>query len=108
MSALGQKQTCAVHQPMSALPPIADKCCATRDVRLGPKADIGYLYSITLSARIRKDSGIVNPSVLAVVKFTMRSNLVGCSIGRSVGFAPRSILSTYSAARRNKSGKFGP
>jgi hypothetical protein len=23
MSALGQKQTCAVHQPMSALPPIA-------------------------------------------------------------------------------------
>jgi hypothetical protein len=24
MSALGQKQTCAVHQPMSALPPKAD------------------------------------------------------------------------------------
>ena len=23
MSALGQKQTCAMHQPMSALPPIA-------------------------------------------------------------------------------------
>ena len=23
MSALGQKQTCALHQPMSALPPIA-------------------------------------------------------------------------------------
>src|SRR5215475_13165504 len=39
MSALDQKQICAVHQPMSALPPIADMCCATRDVRLGPKAD---------------------------------------------------------------------
>ena len=38
----------------------------------------------------------------------MRSNLVGCSIGMSAAFAPRSILSTYSAARRNRSGKFGP
>src|SRR5262245_36313529 len=44
MSALGQKQTCAPHQPMSALPPKADMCSATRDVRYGPKADIGYLF----------------------------------------------------------------
>ena len=28
MSALGQKQTCAARQPMSALPPIADICIA--------------------------------------------------------------------------------
>jgi hypothetical protein len=42
MSALGQKQTCAVHQPMSALPPIADICGATWDVRYGPKADISH------------------------------------------------------------------
>src|SRR5262245_13724180 len=28
MSALGQKQTFAVHQPMSALPPKADMCSA--------------------------------------------------------------------------------
>ena len=58
MSALGQKQTFAVHQPMSALPPIAtakadmpqmimsalhpiaDMCSALADVCSGPKADI--------------------------------------------------------------------
>ena len=40
MSALGQKQTYAVQKAMSALPPIADMCGATRDVRFVPKADI--------------------------------------------------------------------
>src|SRR5215831_73813 len=39
MSALGQKQTYAVLNAMSALPPKADMCSATRDVRFGPKAD---------------------------------------------------------------------
>jgi hypothetical protein len=33
MSALGQKQTYAVQQPMSALPPTADMCGATGDIR---------------------------------------------------------------------------
>ena len=40
MSALGQKQTCAVQNVMSALPPKADMCSATRYVRYVPKADI--------------------------------------------------------------------
>jgi hypothetical protein len=31
-------------------------------------------------------------------------NLVGCSTGISPGFAPRKILSTSSAVRRNRSG----
>jgi len=39
MSALGQKQTYAVQNGMSALPPKADMCGATRDVRFGPIAD---------------------------------------------------------------------
>ena len=42
MSALGQKQTCAVQKGMSALTPKADMCGATRDVRFVPIADIGY------------------------------------------------------------------
>ena len=41
MSALGQKQTCAAQNVMSALPPIADMCGATTDVRFVPIADIG-------------------------------------------------------------------
>ena len=43
MSALGQKQTFAAHKPMSALPPKADMCGATRDVRFVPIADIARL-----------------------------------------------------------------
>src|SRR5262249_40068946 len=52
------------------------------------------VHSITSSARSRNASGIVRPSALAVVKLMTRSNLVGCSIGISPGFAPRRILST--------------
>src|SRR4029077_316535 len=65
-------------------------------------------YSITSSARASSDGGTKRPSAFAVVRFTTRSNLVGCSIGRSAGFAPRSIWSTKSAPRRKEAGKFGP
>ena len=40
MSALGQKQTFAVQNVMSALTPKADVCGATRYVRFVPIADI--------------------------------------------------------------------
>ena len=73
MSALGQKQTCAMHQPMSALPPIAtakadmpqtlmsalhpkaDMCGANRHVCFGPKADIQLAMRtpISVARRIR-------------------------------------------------------
>ena len=39
MSALGHKRTFAVQKGMSALPPKADMCGATRDVRFVPIAD---------------------------------------------------------------------
>src|SRR5262245_55820096 len=64
------------------------------------------VHSITSSARSRKDSVIVRPSALAVVRLMTRSNLVGCSTGKSAGFAPRKILSTKSAVRLNMSGQF--
>src|SRR6516164_8043168 len=56
--------------------------------------DGAAIHSMTSSARSRNDSGIAKPSALAVVRFTTRSNLVGCSTGMSAGFAPRRILST--------------
>ena len=40
MSAKGHKQTFRGAEVMSALPPIADMCSATRHVRFVPKADI--------------------------------------------------------------------
>src|SRR5262249_49411086 len=57
---------------------------------------------ITLSALAKTFGGIVRPSCFAVLKFTMNSNFVGCSTGRSAGFVPLSTLSTYHAARRYK------
>ena len=65
-------------------------------------------YSMTWSARPSTDGGIVRPSALAVFKLMTNSNRVGCSTGRSAGFAPLRILSTKVAARRTKSRRFAP
>src|SRR5262245_15127812 len=51
-------------------------------------------HSITSSARASKVGGTVRPSVLAVLRLITSSNLIGCSIGRSLGLAPFRILST--------------
>ena len=51
-------------------------------------------YWITSSARSSSDCGIVRPSALAVLRLITSSNLVGCSMGKSPGFAPLRILST--------------
>ena len=55
MSALGQKQTCAVQNGMSALPPKADMCGANSDVRFRPIADIGVstTFRLTFVGRVR-------------------------------------------------------
>src|SRR6187200_2499670 len=66
MSALGQKQTCAAQKVMSALPPKADICGATRDVRFVPEADsctaaklqsasapAGHVVVLNLSSQLR-------------------------------------------------------
>src|SRR4030095_1221590 len=59
----------------------------------------GRLHWMTISARATTDGGIVIRSAFAVFSLTTSSNVVGCSTGRSAGFAPRRILSTYTAAR---------
>jgi len=60
-------------------------------------------HGMISSARTKNDWGIVSPSALAVLRLITRSNLVGCSMGRSAGLAPLRILSTNVAARRNMS-----
>jgi hypothetical protein len=62
-------------------------------------------YSITSSARASSVGGTVRPSALAALRLITNSNLVGCSIGRSVGLAPLRILSTSPAARRDDLGR---
>jgi len=51
---------------------------------------------------------MVMPSAFAVFRLIRSSNRVGCSIGMSAGFAPLSILSTNTAARLYRLGRFGP
>src|SRR5439155_13413069 len=53
-----------------------------------------YCHFMTLSALNSTDCGIVRPICFAVFKLITSSNFVGCSTGRSAGFAPFRILST--------------
>jgi len=46
MSAVGHKRTFAPQQAMSALPPKADMCSATRYVRFVPQADMKTMQQI--------------------------------------------------------------
>jgi hypothetical protein len=45
-------------------------------------------HSITSSAVASRLRGMVRPSAFAVLRLIPRSNLAGCSTGRSAGFAP--------------------
>src|SRR5262249_98822 len=49
-------------------------------------------------ARAIKVGGSVIPSAFAALRLTINSKLVGCSIGKSAGLAPRAMRSAYSAA----------
>ena len=89
----------------------ADICSAKRHVRFTPKsghlqrtsrcplcANSGLMhcskqhrYSITSSAVVSSDGGIVRPSVFAVFRLITNSNFVGCTTGRSAGFSPLRI-----------------
>src|SRR5262249_46819276 len=72
------------------------------------RKEAAAFHSITSSARASRDVGMSRPSALAVIRLMTKSNLVGCSTGMSSGLAPRKILSTNSAARRYRSGRFAP
>jgi len=65
-----------------------------RDRSSEKSAELPPPHSITSSARARSDGGTVRPSALAALRLITRSNFVGCSTGRSLGFAPFKILST--------------
>ena len=62
---------------------------------LGQGETSARLHSITWSAIASSLSGTSRPRAFAVLRLMTISNLVGCCTGRSPGFSPRSILSTY-------------
>src|SRR4051812_6465477 len=51
-------------------------------------------HSITSSLSASSVGGIARPSDLAVLRLITSSNLVGCSTGKSPGFAPFKMRST--------------
>ena|ERR1700730_3557256 len=59
-----------------------------------PACQAKSYHSMTSSARARSEGGIARPSAFAVLRLMTSSNFVGCSTGRSDGFAPLRILST--------------
>src|SRR4030095_8236815 len=67
-----------------------------------------FHHRITLSALAKTLGGIVNPICLAALRLITSSNFVGCSTGISAGLAPFRILSTWVAARRNRSSMLTP
>src|SRR5262249_7063511 len=66
------------------------------------------LYSINSSARASTVAGTSRTSALAVFRLTASSNLVAACTGRSAGFSPLRMRSTYDAARRHRSLPSGP
>src|SRR5436305_2901495 len=71
-----------------------DQRFVTRAPRQGSAWPGWNAYSITSSARARMVWGTTKPRSFAVLRLMTNSNLVGCSTGRSAGFAPFRILST--------------
>ena len=59
-----------------------------------------HRYSITSVALISSVCGTMRPSAFAVLRLIKSWNLVGVCTGRSAGFAPLRMRSTYPAARR--------
>ena len=57
------------------------------------------IYSMISSARAKSEGGTARPSAFAVCTLITSLTSVACSTGRSLGLAPRSILSMYSAPR---------
>src|SRR5262245_2435172 len=71
--------------------------CRASDERYEPASP----HSITSSARASKVVGTSRPIALAALWLITSSYLVGACTGRSAGFWPLRIRSTYWAAERN-------
>src|SRR5262249_9980974 len=106
------RQRCAVAQEPDnwSLPRLLRAC---RERPRGRRADeqcdeLAPLHSITSSAMASSLSGIWRPSALAVLILTISSYFVGDCTGKSAGFSPRKMRSTYEPVRRKMSDGSGP
>src|SRR4029079_18421637 len=87
--------------PLQLGEPILLLCVGTPAVgRCKIRVPESKTYSITPSARVSRVGGKVSPSDFAVLRLITRSYLIGACTGRSAGFSPFRMRSTYPAARR--------
>src|SRR5215831_19049896 len=89
------RRSCPPLRPRAKRP---CRCCAADQ-----RDELATPHSITSSARASKVGGTSRPSALAVLRLITNSYLVGACTGRSAGFSPLRMRSTYDAPRRNKS-----
>src|SRR5262249_50922842 len=71
-------------------------CCRAAEQR---SDELAPLHSITSSARASTVAGMSRPNAFPVLRLTTSSYFVGACTGRSAGFSPLRMRSTYPAAR---------
>src|SRR5262249_23595835 len=80
------------------------RCC-----RAAEQSDEGApSHSITSSARASSVGDTSIPSAFAVARLMTKSNLVGCTTGKSAGLAPLRMRAAYMPAWRQISERFAP
>src|SRR5262249_44879787 len=87
-------------RPISAMPQRATEPVRRSETSLSAISDFmhrskNHHYSINSSAIPDSGSGTVSPSAFAVLRLMVRSTLVACCTGRSVGFSPLRIRPVY-------------
>ena len=106
----GQPADAPLRKPITGIA----GCCAraaTGHAAAAPPSSVmnsRRCHSITSSARASSVGGTSRPSAFAVLRLITSSNLVGFCTGRSAGFSPLRMRSTYEAERRTLSTLSGP
>jgi hypothetical protein len=107
MSALGHKRTYAVQKGMSALPPKADMCAATGDVRFGPIADIVAHGRILRAAPVRMLPRVCAPAQAPKVEVLRVAEEVSQLHKEAVGHVPQPKCSDVLAPALRAAGTHG-
>ena len=97
MSAFGSFTSISAHPSDVRFTPESDRTADIRKATLSANRchlhrSKFHRYSITSSARASNVGGTARPIDFAVLRLITSSNVVGCSIGISVGFAPATIF----------------
>ena len=90
--AVGHELPRHLAERAAVMPPKAAAPSRDQGGRGGPIGEIPDVYSITSSARPMSGSGMVMPSVLAVLRLMSISIFTTCCTGRSAGRMPLRIF----------------